>query len=266
MKKIAIRIGAVVVALVIVVLVVLFFSLNTIVKKGVETVGPRLTKVEVRLDSADISPFSGSGRLSGLLVGNPDGFKTPLAIKVGSVKVAVEIGSVLSDTIVIDEVNVQAPEITLEGNLNGNNLTKILDNLEGAQSSAPAPSPAPASSSSSAPAGTSPAAPAKPEKKYILKEFDIEGGKINLSLTIPGLAGKSATVPLPPLHLQNIGVAENGVTAAQLAEAIMKPLVSSVLKSAESAVSKLGGDLKNLGKSGVNGVEQLGKGIGNLFK
>src|ERR1043165_6006064 len=87
MKKLVIRIALGVVILVIVALVVVFFSLNTIVKKGVETVGPKLTQVDMRLKAAELSPLSGNGRLTGLFVGNPQGYQTPSAIQVGDIKV-----------------------------------------------------------------------------------------------------------------------------------------------------------------------------------
>ena len=132
MKKLFVRILMGAVILIVIALVVIFFSLNSIVKKGVETVGPRLTKVEMRLGSAKLSPLSGNGRLSKLFVGNPEGYKTPSAIQVGDIKVGLEIGSVLSDTLVVDKVDIQAPEITFEGSLSGNNLSKILDNIEAA--------------------------------------------------------------------------------------------------------------------------------------
>ena len=108
MKKLIVRILIGVVALVLVALVVIFFSLNSIVKKGVETVGPKLTKVDVRLGSAKLSPFSGSGQLTKLFVGNPEGYKTPSAIQVGDVKMGVEVGSLFSNTLAVDEVNIQA--------------------------------------------------------------------------------------------------------------------------------------------------------------
>ena len=56
--------------------------LNGIVKKGVETAGPMITKVDVKLDGANISIFSGSADLKGLFVGNPPGYTTDSAIKV----------------------------------------------------------------------------------------------------------------------------------------------------------------------------------------
>src|SRR5260370_30070876 len=101
MKKILVRIVIGFAVLLVLALAVVFFSLNSIVKKGVETVGPQLTKVEVKLGSAEISPFSGSGRLSKLFVGNPEGYKTTSAFQMGSIKVAVKIGSVMSDVIVV---------------------------------------------------------------------------------------------------------------------------------------------------------------------
>src|SRR5271168_1163205 len=141
MKKFLIRFVGIVIVLVLVGLVVLFFSLNSIVKKGVETYGPTMTKVDVRLGAADISPFSGAGKLSKLFVGNPEGFKTPFAIQMDSVKVRIQISSLLKDTIVVDEINIQAPEIQFDGGLSGNNLSKILDNLNsssGSSGNAPA--------------------------------------------------------------------------------------------------------------------------------
>src|SRR5580765_941829 len=117
MKKLVIRIILVAVVLILVALAVVFFSLNSIVTKGVETMGPKLTGVQVRLGSAKLSPLSGQGQLTGLFVGNPEGYKALSAIKVGDIKVEVQPSSVLSDTLVVDEVNIQAPEITFEGTL-----------------------------------------------------------------------------------------------------------------------------------------------------
>ena len=80
-RTIKVLIG-IVLALVLVGAVVIFF-LDSIVRSSVEKVGPIVTKVSVKLDSAKISLFGGSGELKGLVVGNPEGFKTPEAIKVG---------------------------------------------------------------------------------------------------------------------------------------------------------------------------------------
>src|SRR5207247_2794341 len=102
------------VALVILALGILFFSINPLVKKGVESVGPKLTQVDVRLGAAQLSPLSGRGQLTKLFVGNPPGYKTPSAMNVADIKVGVAVSSVLSVTLVVDQVNIQALAITVD--------------------------------------------------------------------------------------------------------------------------------------------------------
>src|ERR1035438_6091226 len=96
MKKVIIRIGIALVIVLIVTVVIIGLSLDGIVKRGVETVGPRLTKVDIKLDKVSLSILSGSGQIGGLTVGNPEGFKTPQAISVGSASLALQPGSLLS--------------------------------------------------------------------------------------------------------------------------------------------------------------------------
>jgi hypothetical protein len=251
MKKILIRAGIVVVALLAAALLALYLNLSSLVKKAVETFGPEMTKVDVRLGSASLSPFSGGGELSLLFVGNPPGYSTPSAIRVGDIKVAVRLSSLMSDTIVVDEVSVRQPEITLEGSLTGNNLTKILDNINGSAGEAKK---------------TGEAAPGakKAGKKIIVKDLVIEGGKVNLST--PMLGGKSITVPLPPLHLQNLGSAENGVTPAELVQEVMKPLLGSVVQAGEAGLASALKDVTGLGKQGADQLKNAGKSISDLFK
>jgi hypothetical protein len=248
MKKWILRIGIILVLLVIVALAIVFFNLNSIVKKGVETVGPQLTKVDVRLGAAKLSPMNGNGELSKLFVGNPEGYKTPSAIEVGNIKVAVQLSSALSDTIRVDEVNIQAPIITFEGGIGGNNLSQILKNLEGAPEDVPpTPEGKPASEGG---------------KKFFVKDVVVNGGKINVNIT--GLGGKTMTIPLPPIHLTNIGSEENGVTAAQLCKELLKPIIASAMKSGMEAIG--GDNLKALGNDASEKAGKTVEGLKGLFK
>lgn len=251
MKKILIRAGIAAAILVVVALLLIFFSLNSIVKKGVETLGPGMTKVTVTLGSADISPFSGGGRLKKLFVGNPEGYQSPSAIRVGDVKVSASLGSLMSGTIVLNEINLQAAEITLEGSINKNNLTTILNNVNGAG----------AGQSNSA---TAAPATVKNAKKFIVKDLVIEGAKVTLNLR--ELGGKPMTVSVPTVHLQNIGVAENGVTADQLVSTVMNSLLNNVVAAALHSVTDLAGQLKNLGKDGSGKLGNAAKSLTDFFK
>lgn len=250
MKKWIIRIAIAGVILVIVGLVLAFVFLNSIVKKGVETVGPALTQVEVRLGSAKISPFSGSGELEGLFVGNPEGYKTPSAIQVGNVKVKVDISSVKSDIIVIESVNIQAPDITIEGGLKANNLTKILDNLNAATGGS---SPAPKEEKKEAP-------PAEGGKKLKVKDLVIAGGKVRANLNLTG--GKEITVSLPDIHLTDIGADENGVSPAELSRIIVK----EILEGATKSVGNVAGAVTEVGKEAGEKVKGTAEKVKGLFR
>ncbi|MBI4327725.1 MAG: AsmA family protein [Chloroflexi bacterium] len=250
MKKLMVRVAAIGLLLLVAALVAVFFSLNSIVKKGVETVGPQLTKVEVRLGGVKLSPLSGSGQLSGLFVGNPTGYKTPSAIQVGEVNVGLQLASLLSDTIIVEKIDIQSPEITLEGSLSGNNLGKILDNLEAATAGEKA--------------GKTDQPAQKSEKKFQVKEVLIQGGRINLSMTM--LGGKALSVPLPELRLQNIGTGDQAVTAAELSRQIMKSLLAGVTKAVGEALKDVGQGVKNIGKEAGQQLDKAAQGIKNLFK
>src|SRR5436309_8777404 len=104
MKKLAVRIALVAVVCLLLLGVALTFSLGTMIKKGVETVGPQITKTQMKLDHATVSVLSGAGTLKGFLLGNPEGYQTASAINVGEVSVGVVPRSVLSDKVHITHV------------------------------------------------------------------------------------------------------------------------------------------------------------------
>jgi len=254
MKKLIIRVVLVVVVLLVVAIGVSVYCLGSIVKKGVETVGPQITGTEIKLDSATLSLLSGSGRLKGLFVGNPEGFKTASAIKVGAVSLGVAPRSVFSDKVHVKEVRVEAPEITFEGGLKGNNLSRLLDNVQAATGG----------SEKTGAASQSKAA----SKKLQVDDFVISGGKINLSVDAGPLGAKSATVSLPEIHLTELGQDANGITAAELTQRVLKEILQKAIPAAEKAVVDLGatGVVKDAGKAATERVEKATKGIGDLFK
>ncbi|HWC61669.1 MAG TPA: hypothetical protein VHC44_18405 [Verrucomicrobiae bacterium] len=258
MKKILIRICIALVVLVVLVALGIHFFLDGAVKKGVETVGPKLTKVDVKLDSVHISILSGSGKIKGLVVGNPDPYKTPHSISVGSASLVLKPASLLSDKLVITSINVEAPEITFEGGLSGNNLSKILANLN---------------ESTTGPGGTNvpnatPSEQKKANKKLEVDDFSITGAKLTASLT--DLGGKTVTIPLPTIHLQNLGTGPDGITAAELTKQVISAIEKESVKAVASSTADLGKAAENLtkglGKNTGGAVSNVTHSIGNLFK
>jgi hypothetical protein len=254
MKKVIIRIGIALVIILVVAVVVVGLSLDGIVKRGVETVGPKLTKVDIKLNKVSLSILSGSGKIDGLVVGNPEGFKTPQAISVGSATLALQPGSLLSDKIVIKSIKVDAPEITLETGLGGNNLKKILANLDEATGG-----------------GSDTSAAAKPKeekpgKKLEVDDFLITGAKLSFNVT--GLGGMSKTIP--DIHLTDMGTGADGITTAELTKKVLTAVEAAAVKTAAEYAADFAKGATGLVKGLTNGtnnpVGNVGKGIGDLFK
>ncbi len=259
MKKIVIRILIVLVVLLVAGIVLATMFMDSIIKKGVETAGPMVAKVETKLDGVKLSVFSGKGTVTGLVVGNPEGYKTPTAIKVDSATLALQPSTLLSDKIVITEINIQGPEITIEGGAKDNNLTKILANVE-------------------AFAGTNQPAAGQSQqqgKKLQVNELVLSGGKLNLNLAL--LGGKTISAPLPDIHLKDLGTGPEGITPADLSKKVLQAIVdqsasaiTSVLKDAgklaTDAVKGAGEAAKSVTEGAKEGAEKITKGIGGLFK
>src|SRR5207247_11020131 len=100
--KTLLKIGMIVVLLIVVAVVVISSSLSSIIKAGVETVGPKITGTTMKLDGMDLSLFSGKGRLKGLVIGNPPGFQAERAFKLADAKVTLDLKNERSDQLVIE--------------------------------------------------------------------------------------------------------------------------------------------------------------------
>jgi hypothetical protein len=244
MKKILIRGLIILVVLGIVAIVAVALSLNTAIKKGVETYGPQMTKVPVTLDNVDLSLFSGSGALKGLIIGNPEGYKTTNAISLGLASLAIIPGSIFSDKVVVKSIRVEAPQVTFEFGPGGNNLQRIQENLaafSGGSSTNPAPAEAPADS--------------KPGKKLQVDEVVITGGKVTLGIAAAG--GKLIEAPLPEIRLEKLGQGPEGITGAELGKVLLSKLNEEALKTYTDKLAQAGAEaLQNLSQNATNAVNK----------
>jgi uncharacterized protein involved in outer membrane biogenesis len=251
MRKILNRLLIVLVVLLVLAAVAAHFFLDAAIKRGVETVGPKLTQTDIKLDAVRLFLLSGSGSLNGLVVGNPEGFKSANAISVGSTSLALQPASLLSDKIVIKSIKVQAPEITFEQGLHGNNLNKIKANLQAA-------------------AGgdnkSEPTKPAQAGKKLEVDELVISGGKVRVSVT--GLGG--ATVSLPDIRMSGLGTGPDGITPAELTKEVLNTLLDEAIKQAGTVIADVSKGAKyltnELQNTATNTTEKVTKSVTDLFK
>lgn len=261
MKKIILIVAGVVVVLVVGLAIFLTLSLDSLVKKGVETVGPQITKTEMKLDKASISVLSGSGTLHGFLIGNPEGYKTPAAIQFGEASVGVRPASVLSDKIHVTHVRIVEPQITFEGTLGtANNLSKILENVEASTGGGTS---APGDNAKAEPAGSG------ASTKLQVDDFLIRGAKVSVSMTM--LGGKALTVTIPDIHFTDLGTGPEGITAGELTKKVLSQITKETLEAVGAAVKDLGKKATEAikgaaGEEATKALDKATKGIGDLFK
>lgn len=265
MKKILILVGAlgVVIAGLIVATVM---SINPIIVKAVNTAGPKILLTNVHLDDANVSFMSGTGKLEGLVVGSPKGFAAPQTMKLGSVEVALDTGSLTKDVIIIEKVRVIAPDLTYERSGNTDNFTALLNNVKKTvgQTSDKADKTTAGSGQQESASGS--------EKKVIIRDLLITDAKVNLTLT--ALGGEGMTLSLPDIHLTNIGEESKGATPAEAMQKVLTELNNSISTQVSGAIKDVTKKLEEGMKSATDalkngdtsGVEEMGKGLKKLFE
>jgi uncharacterized protein involved in outer membrane biogenesis len=265
--KIKIILGILIGLLVVVVVAALIVTtrLGDIAKAAMETMGPKVTQTTFTVDRVKVSLLSGSAGVEGLVVGNPQGYQAAVSISVGSAAISLEPRSVLSDKIVIRSIEIKAPEITFEGNPFGeNNLSRLMNNANGAAPSAGTSAPA------ASPVGQ------KAGKKLEVDHLLISGAKVHAHLS--GFINQDITVPLPPMELNDLGTGANGITPAELTQKVLSQITTQTVKTLASTATDLAkgvaNGLKGAAKGvvgGLNrtnvagGVQKLKKGLGGLL-
>lgn len=225
-------------------------SLDSIVKAAVESYGSEITQADVSLRQVKIEPVNGEGALRGLTVGNPKGFKSESAFRLGEVSIALDISTVTEDTIVIKKILIAGPEITYELGQGGDNLRALQKNVD-----------AYAAQFSSGENGKTGGDDSGSGPKLVIEDLRIEGGKIDA--VIPGLGGeKKLSAVLPSIHLTNIGKSSGGASPGE----VVKKIMSAVTKGAVGAVAALNVDaVKGLVEKGTGGVTgTVKKGVGGV--
>jgi hypothetical protein len=248
MKKLLIILGSLL-ALMLIGGVIASFFLGSIVTKGVNTFAPKVTGTPVTLESASISPFTGSGTLNGLVVGNTPAWKSPKAFSFAKVHVSVAPLSLVGDRIIVKEVLIDGPEFVYETNFVRDNIKDLLANIDkftremiGETPATPAEQPAPAGG--------------KP-LKFEVKKFRLQNVKVTV-----GVGGAALTLPLPPITLTDLGTAEGGITPDQIATKVLTNVLGEITTAVGDSLLKGG---NKGGEATTNAAKAATEGLKKLF-
>jgi len=206
----------------------LFASIDGLVKQAIETWGPEITGVKVRVDSVKIEVTEGRGTIRGLFVGNPKGFAAPHAVKLGEMRLTLDPASVTKDVVVIKELVLAAPDVVYERGQGSDNLAVIQKNVDAwvAKNAGGAKSEGPG-------------------KKFIIERVLITDGKAHFGTTV--------SAPMPNLQLRDVGKKSNGASAGE----VVKQVWGSMLKSAGNLAASAGAAIKDGASGAAEGVKKL---------
>ncbi|MCY3729557.1 MAG: hypothetical protein OXF97_11255 [Nitrospira sp.] len=223
-------------------------SLDALVKGGIETMGPRILGVPVMLEDVDIALPSGTTMQAGLtrlVVNNPEGYETAFAVSLPEVRVHVDWNSLLTDTVIVEEIQIVAPAVTFEWSLEGSNLGAIHENVKRNTRSDP--------DDNNLEKGQSDEEGEEFEKSVHVKKVTVKDAIINVSFV--GGQSEVTQLPLPDLELRDIGNPSGGTTFSRASAVIFEQIYDAI----DKAVMKPGILLPQ-------GIEQLGKSIGRMGK
>ena len=204
------------------------FYLGPAVKAGVEKIGPQVAKVPITLEKANFKLLSGAVGLKNLVIGNPEGFNTPHLFKMGDLQVKLDVSSLTKDTLVIEKIYIGGPEINYEKSLKTSNIGQLLKNLEGEK-----PAEAKPEEKKEEPAAK------EGGKKVVIKDFLLENAKLGMSVTVAG--GHAIPIPLPPIHLTNIGEETGGASLTEVLSKVFGAVFGAITQAA-GAIGDVAGE------------------------
>ena len=219
------------------------------IKDAVVVYTPPMIGADVELASVDLDAPNGTASLNNLVIHNPEGFKSEHAFKIANMDLKLDVQSLTSDVIHINEIRLDAPDMIYEIGTKGNNIGRIQENVEkfveslGLESS-------------------------DEELKYIIDHVYINDTRVKIASDL--LGGRGAGVTLPDLHITDIGKKENGAIATDVLKQIFGVVNASVSKVAQDEVlgdlagkaeDAAGNVVKNLEEKVVDQVGQKLKGL-----
>ncbi len=218
-------------------------ALDQIIQRAVEKYGSEMTQADVRLTDVSLDFKQGQAILNGLYIGNPEGYQTEYAMKLDQLKVTLDLESITSDTILIKEVLIQDPDLIYEKIEGISNFDALVNNINEYTGG-----------------GQEEKQSSDGEPKLIIEDLYINDGKVGVSYKI--MNGKTMTVGLPNIHLEDIGKDDDGASPGEVASQVMEKITSGIGTALGSIKEGAG---KVLGK-GKEELEDVGDKLKGLFK
>ena len=219
-----------------------FNYLDVLVKWTLEHYGPDVTGVAVHVAHVDISARDGRGAIRGLEIGNPPGFTSGRALRVGEVRISLDPASLTSDVVLVHELAIEAPQVTYEKGSKLTNLDVIQERIEAYVKKREA--------EEGAGGGKDGARGGR--RRFIIERLVIRGGRV--TMTNSALRGQGLGFDLPEVQLTEVGRRRGGLTASEVAQVVASNLQQKIAQ-------KVLTNVELLRRGGIEGAVDALKGL-----
>ncbi|MCP4836974.1 MAG: hypothetical protein GY895_19670 [Phycisphaera sp.] len=242
-------------------LVGIYFTLNTIAASEIESAATDALGVETTVEAVNIGLFKGRSSLRDLEIDNPPGYEGKFLV-LKSALLGVSLGTIFSDLIDVKEVSIEGISLDLVERLKESNIGTILSNANNDPSDTSA-SDDPSSGDSGSDGGD--------DQKFIIDLVSVKDIEIKVAVEPVTSERQPTTIKIDEIVIHDIGRKENGVTLDELSAILVRSIVGSAVKAAPGQIPSLlmttmEGGLSSLTHFDLGGVQiDLGKGLSTLM-
>ncbi len=129
LKRSLLSLGSLLLLLIVLLTATFLFWLGPTVKILAEKIGSKALGAPVSVEKLSINPRKGTLVLTGFEIGNHDVFGYSNTVSLAEVSVAIDIGTLFSDTIIIEDILIDSPHFVYEQNRATDNITEYITNL-----------------------------------------------------------------------------------------------------------------------------------------
>ena len=198
-------------------------AINALIKQNIEQVGSKVTEQSVTVAKVDMKLLKGAGTINGLVLSNPSKYSAPSAFSLNEITLDINLESLTTDIIVIDQIVIDKPEAIVEFTENGEaNFKDILDAIKSNTASASQPE--------------QESKTGKTDPIIRVNKFVLAG--VSLTVDLTKLGNKAHQVTLADVNLTNIG-GQAGMPASKLGAELVKQALSSIWKQAKKQQTEI---------------------------
>ena len=255
MRKL-VRIVLLLVVLLVVAAGVALYYVDRLARTGIERGGEYALGVQTTVDDADVGLLGGTLKVEQLTVANPEGFTTPHLVRVRTVDLGVETGTLMEETIRVRRFELDDVDMHIEQKIGRSNVSTILEHIQDR-------------------AGKD--EPAEPgARKVNVDRIDVRNVTAHVQVLPVGGEATTVDVEVPEIILEDVSSDDpQGLVVAELTRRILPAILKAVVEKARGRVpgmdfdalaSELDETTAALGQGARDLIDQAGKNIGGVLK